>query len=324
MSATLVTGAAGFLGGEVVRALRQQGVEVVGTDNFDPFYPREVKLAHLASTGLEGDDFHELDILDTASLAALMQARGVDVLVHLAAKAGVRPSLADPAAYARVNVLGTASCIQAAEQAGVSRVVFASSSSVYGERARGPFREGDGDEGVDRPISPYAWTKRAGELALRTHTRLSGLRTMALRFFTAYGPWQRPDLAIHRFARQIWNGDEVTIYGDGSMARDFTYVADIVSGVVAARGWTGEVPPGTYEVLNLGCGEPVTVLETVDRLEEALGRPARRVFLDRPAGDVSVTHASIERAGEVLGYQPSTTFSRGVAEFAAWFQERAG
>ena len=230
----LVTGAAGFIGSHLVEALSRRGDEVIGIDNFDPFYPRAMKERNLAEMGrLPGFTFHEMDLLDVAALRSHLSPD--TVLVHLAAKAGVRPSLADPVGYARVNVTGTAAVAEAARAAGVSRILFGSSSSVYGDSTPVPFRE---DATAIDPVSPYAATKRAGELFLRAVAPIYGFRVASLRFFTVYGPRQRPDLAIHAFTRKMIEGKTLTLFGDGTQARDYTYCDDIVAGVIAALEWS--------------------------------------------------------------------------------------
>lgn len=318
MARVLVTGAAGFLGGELLAALPDAGHQGVGIDNYDPFYPRSFKAAHVAGLPPGCGPVHELDLLATDALEALLREARIEAVVHLAAKAGIRPSLRDPQGYYRTNVLGTVSLLEAAARAGVDRLVFASSSSVYGERTEGPFRELDGDAGADRPVSPYAATKRCGELALRCHAAAGGRRVAILRLFTVYGPWQRPDLAIHRFARQILAGEEVTVHGDGSMQRDFTFVADTVRGLLAALAWTLDGAGGACEIVNLGSGRPTTVLETVRTLEASLGKRARLRFAPRPPGDVTLTHADCTRARTLLGQAPATPLAEGLERFARW------
>ena len=235
MTRLLVTGAAGFIGSHLIEALLSQGDEVVGVDNFDAFYPRAMKERNLAEVGRRpGLSFWERDILDVAAVRERLTPD--TVIVHLAAKAGVRPSLADPVGYVRVNVTGTAAVLEAARQAGVSRIVFGSSSSVYGDSTPAPFRE---DAMAVAQVSPYAATKRAAELLLSSVAPIYGLRAASLRFFTVYGPRQRPDLAIHAFTRAMVEGRTLTVFGDGSQARDYTYCDDITAGVLAAIRWTG-------------------------------------------------------------------------------------
>jgi len=316
MTRIVLTGAAGFIGSHVAEALLARGDEVVGIDNFDPFYPRPVKERNLeAARAMGGFRFHELDILDTTPIRRLLTAD--TVVVHLAAKAGVRPSLRDPAGYLRVNVTGTQSLVDACRDAGVSRVVFGSSSSVYGDDTPAPFRE---DAPAVHPISPYAATKRAAELLLEALAPHAGLRIAALRFFTVYGPRQRPDLAIHSFVRRISDGESITLFGDGSEARDYTYIDDIVSGVVSAVDWTRTGPIG-LERFNLGGNETVALARLVAEISAALGIEPRIERAGRQPGDVRLTSADLTKSGRVLGYRPTVRFPEGIRRFVAWFQE---
>ena len=319
MTRVVVTGAAGFIGSHLIEALARRGDEVVGIDNFDPFYPRDLKERNLAEVGPRpGLSFREQDILDVEALAGLLTADSV--LVHLAAKAGVRPSLADPVGYARANVTGTAAVIEAARRAGVRRVVFGSSSSVYGDSTPVPFRE---DAVAVEPVSPYAATKRAGELFIRSVAPIFGLRVAALRFFTVYGPRQRPDLAIHAFARRMADGRAITLFGDGSQSRDYTYCDDIVAGVVAAVDWSADGPTGV-ETFNLGGNRTVRTGEMVDEIARALGVTPTIEWAPMQPGDVQRTAADLTKSGAVLGYAPRTPFPEGIRRFAAWFREAYG
>jgi UDP-glucuronate 4-epimerase len=313
----LVTGAAGFIGSTLAGRLLAEGREVVGFDSLDPFYAVDLKRRNLAA--LEGSSrfrFVKADLRDRDALAATCAATRFDGVVHLAALAGVRPSLERPAEYADVNVVGTARLLEACVGAGVERVVFASSSSVYGERADGEaFRETDP---VDRPISPYAATKRAGELLAHSFHHAHGLRIVCARIFTAYGPRQRPDLAVRAFAERIVRDEPIPVFGDGKSLRDFTYVDDLVDGLVRA------LDSGLgFEVLNLGAGRTVTVLEVVEVLEKALGRSATIRWLPRQTGDVSRTWADIGAARAKLGYAPRTSLEDGIARFVEWLEAEA-
>jgi UDP-glucuronate 4-epimerase len=315
----LVTGAAGFIGSHLVEALVRQGDEVIGIDNFDPYYPRAMKERNLAQAGsLPGFTFHELDLLDTGALQS--QLTPDTVVVHLAAKAGVRPSLADPVAYARVNVTGTASVAEAARRAGVTRILFGSSSSVYGDNTPAPFRE---DAAAVEPVSPYAATKRAGELLLRSVAPVYGLRVASLRFFTVYGPRQRPDLAIHAFARRMVAEETITLFGDGTQARDYTYCDDIIAGVLAALRWSVDAPVGV-EYFNLGGNRSVATGAMVDELARALGITPKIQWAPMQPGDVQQTAADLTKSGAVLGYAPHVPFAEGIRRFVAWFRERYG
>ena len=311
----LVTGAAGFIGSALVDRLLEERREVVGLDSFDSFYAEKEKHRNL-SAALRSGDFRLVrgDIRDSDLVERLFAEGRFDCVVHLAALAGVRPSLERPAEYADVNVNGTVAILQAAVRHSSPRIVFASSSSVYGEREEGPFRESDR---VDRPISPYAATKKAGELIAHTFHSAHGINVTCARLFTAYGPRQRPDLAIRRFGECMRRGEPIPIYGDGSAVRDYTYVDDIVDGLVRAA----DVDLG-YAILNLGSGGAITVLEMVAQLEATLGLEAKKVFHGRIVGDVSMTSADIAAARKELGYQPRVPFPQGVERFAAWLDDR--
>jgi UDP-glucuronate 4-epimerase len=311
----LVTGGAGAIGSFVVDTLLARGDRVAVLDSFHEFYPRAVKERNLARarahSGFAG--LYALDIRDAAGVARAFAEVAPEGVVHLAARAGVGPSLSDPVGYADVNLLGTAVVLNAAATARVERLVFASSSSVYGERPRGAFRE---DMETDRPISPYAATKRGGELLCHAAHASTGLPITCLRFFTVYGPRQRPDLSIHKFARCIAADEPIPLMGDGSAERDFTYVADTVDGVVRALDRARD-----FRIYNLGRGKPVTMNETIAALERALGRKARRQQLPPMPGNVPRTWASIERARAELGYEPKVDLDHGLAEFARWLRE---
>lgn len=308
----LVTGAAGFVGSTLVERLLDEGREVVGVDNFDPFYAEEQKRRNL-SRALDHAAFRleRADIRDAEAMAGIFAA-GFDGVAHLAALAGVRPSLERPSVYADVNVHGASVVLEAACRSGLPRVVFASSSSVYGERQGGPFRETDP---VERPVSPYAATKRAGELVAHSFHHAHGLPVSCLRIFTAYGPRQRPDLAIRKFAECMLRGQPVPVYGDGSSLRDFTYVDDLVDGLVRAL----DRDLG-FAILNLGAGRKVSVLEVIKQLEQSLGVPARIEWLPKQVGDVSRTWADIAAARAALGYAPAVPFPEGIERFVRWLE----
>lgn len=309
----LVTGAAGFIGSHLVDALLAAGWTVTGLDNFDPFYDPAIKernvAAHLAAPGyrLVRADLRDADTLDREL------PDGFDAIVHLAAKAGVRPSLADAAGYQNVNVGGTQHLLELARRRGVDRFVFGSSSSVYGINPDTPWREATE---TLRPISPYASTKVSGELMGHVYSYLYGMRFLALRFFSVYGPRQRPDLAIHAFARRMLAGQTIPVFGDGSSRRDYTYVLDVVGGIMAALQYEG----GRYEVINLGNDRTVTLLEMIRALERVLGVRAAIDRQPEQAGDLPQTWASIDKARALLGYEPATSFDDGLASFADWLQ----
>ena len=319
MTRILVTGAAGFIGSHLVEALVRQGDEVIGIDNFDPFYAREMKERNLAEARRHpGFSFYEVDLLDTNALRSHLTPD--TVIIHLAAKAGVRPSLADPVGYARANVTGTASVAEAARGAKVSRILFGSSSSVYGDSTPAPFRE---DAVAIEPVSPYAATKRAGELFLRSVAPTYGFRVASLRFFTVYGPRQRPDLAIHSFTRKMLAGETITLFGDGTQARDYTYCDDIVVGVLAALRWSADAPVGV-EDFNLGGNRSVPTGAMVEEISRTLGIKPVIQWAPMQPGDVQQTAADLTKSGAVLGYAPRTPFPEGIRRFVAWFRESHG
>jgi len=314
----LVTGAAGFIGSHVSEALLARGDQVVGFDNFDPFYGRDVKERNLEELRrTKGFSFVEGDIVRHS-----LPLDGVAVVVHLAARPGVRPSLEDPASYSETNVTGTVRVFEAVRRAGIRRVVFGSSSSVYGDATPAPFSE---DAVAAQPISPYAASKRAGELMAQAFAHLYGLQIACLRFFTVYGPRQRPDLAIHRFTDLISRSEPVRMHGDGSSERDYTYITDCVDGVLAAVEWTDRPRPrGIAEPINIGGGARVRL----DRLIEVIGRAVgRAVRIERHAdqpGDVRLTDADLRRAGRELGFRPKVGIEEGIRQFVRWYEATHG
>jgi len=315
----LVTGAAGFIGSHAAERLLAEGHEVVGLDNFDPFYERTLKEANLQTLRPQARFvFTETDIRDSASVDHLLVHRGpFDAILHLAAKAGVRPSIGDPLAYEQVNLAGTVNLLQAVVRANrATRFVFASSSSVYGNNPKVPFSETDR---VDHPISPYAATKKAGELICHAYHHIHGLPVFCLRFFTVYGPRQRPDLAISRFARLILQGKPIQVYGDGTSSRDYTYIDDIIAGTLSAL----ECCRG-YDIINLGSNRPVTLEETVATVAEACGRKPEVEHLPMQPGDVERTFADVEKAARLLDYNPRTLFSEGVRRQVKWLRSTCG
>ncbi|MBM4186457.1 MAG: NAD-dependent epimerase/dehydratase family protein [Gemmatimonadetes bacterium] len=313
MTRIVLTGAAGFIGSHLAEALVARGDEVIGIDNFDPFYPRAAKERNLTGL-LAGPRFRllEHDVRSVDQWAGVLTADSV--VVHLAAKAGVRPSIEDPQGYAEANVTATASVIEAMRRAGATRLVFGSSSSVYGNSTPTPFRE---DAPALDPISPYAATKRAAELLLVSLAPLAGLKVAALRYFTVFGPRQRPDLAIHLFARRMLAGERLSLYGDGSQARDYTFCSDIVAGTVAAVDWTAHAPVGV-ECFNLGGNRPVLLRDMVATLSRALAIEPTIEWLPMQPGDVETTYADLTKSAAVLGYHPRTSFDDGIARFAEW------
>lgn len=322
----LITGAAGFIGSHLARALLSAGVDVAGLDNFDAFYDRRHKESNLAETArVSGDEagrfsFLEGDIRDAAALGSFVAEHRPRLIVHIAALAGVRPSIADPARYASVNVDGLVSVLEAARAVDCRSVLFASSSSVYGNNRMVPFAE---EHDVSAPISPYAATKRAGELMCHTYSHLFDMAIGALRFFTVFGPAQRPDLAISKFMRLIAAGEPVPMFGDGTTSRDYTYVGDIVAGVLAAAGRVQEETAagrGFFRVWNLGGSEPVTLREMIDAIGDTVGRPAIIDPQPMQPGDVDRTWADLTRSRAELGFDPRTPFREGLAAQWAWMQ----
>jgi UDP-glucuronate 4-epimerase len=316
MRSILVTGGAGFIGSHLVDALLAAGNSVTVLDNFDHFYPREIKERNLDSARQHSQcRVVEQDLRDLDGMRQALGG-GFDVIVHLAAKAGVRPSIADPVTYQDVNVRGTQNLLELARVWGTPQFVFASSSSVYGVNPRVPWSE---DDHVLQPISPYASTKVSGELLGHVYSHLYGIRFVALRFFTVYGPRQRPDLAITKFARLMLDGQPIPVFGDGSTRRDYTFVGDTVSGIIGAINYTAS----SYEIINLGNNQTVTLQEMIAGLERALGVSARIEQLPEQPGDVPQTWATVDKARRLLGYEPRTSYSEGVARFAEWLRASA-
>jgi len=312
----LVTGAAGFIGSHVCEGLLVSGESVIGLDSFDDFYAREVKERNLdRARDFESFSLLRGDIRDPERLAEI--PAGVEAVIHLAAKAGVRPSIEKPEEYADVNVMGTQRLLDWAKQRAVRTFVFASSSSVYGNSTKTSFSESDP---VDSPISPYAATKRSGELLCRVSSHLDGLSVACLRFFTVYGPRQRPDLAIHKFARILSVGGKIPMFGDGT-SRDYTYIEDTVSGVLGALGWA-RTRDGHYEVFNLGNDRSVMLSEMISVLAEEMGVQPIISRLSEQPGDVTRTCADITRACDAFGYQPRTEFRAGIRKFLDWYERQ--
>ncbi len=313
MAHVLLTGGAGFIGSHLLDSLLADGASVTVVDNFDPFYPRSRKERNLeAHRGNARVRLVECDLRDMDGLRTEL-AGPYDAIVHLAAKAGVRPSIEDPVAYQEVNVRGTQNLLELAREREIRQFVFASSSSVYGVNPRVPWSE---EDHVLQPISPYASTKVSGELLGHVYSHLYGIRFVALRFFTVYGPRQRPDLAIHKFARLILEGKPIPVFGDGSTRRDYTYIDDIVSGIRAAIDYRKT----TYEVINLGNNQTLSLREMIEGLEAALGVSATRQQLPEQPGDVPQTWANVDKARTLLGYEPRTRYEEGVRRFVSWLR----
>jgi len=313
----LLTGGAGFIGSHLAEALLESGRRVVVVDDFNDYYDPARKRANLAGIiGRPGLEVVEADIRDRERMEELFARRRFSRVIHLAARAGVRPSLARPLLYQDVNIGGTLAILEAARKTGTEKIIFASSSSVYGDCPRLPLRE---DEPDLLPVSPYGLTKLAGEHICRVYHRQYGIRIAALRFFTVFGPRQRPDMAIHLFSRRILAGEEIPFYGDGSSRRDYTFIADIVAGIQAALEADLD-----FEVFNLGGGHSISLAGLIELLGDKLGRRPVLKRLPFQPGDVVATLADVTRARELLGYRPLTDLSRGLDVFIEWFRNREG
>jgi len=315
MAHVLVTGGAGFIGSHLCQRLLAGGHRVVALDNFDPFYDPVLKRDNVQEI-YKSDDrgifrFVEGDIRNRADLENVFREYSPDLVVHLAARAGVRPSIRDPLLYEDVNVRGTLQLLEQCRTHGVTRLIFGSSSSVYGTNPKIPFAETDP---LVSMISPYAVTKRSGELLCYTYHHLYGLNIYCLRFFTVYGPRQRPEMAIHKFARLIYQGDTVPLFGDGSSSRDYTYIDDIIDGILSAM----ERIRG-YDIFNLGGSRTVPLTILISLLEEALGKKAQIEFLPEQPGDVPITYAELSKAQQSLGYRPRVLIEDGIERFVQWF-----
>jgi UDP-glucuronate 4-epimerase len=309
----LITGGAGFIGSHLAERLLDDGRKVVVLDNFDEFYDPDIKHRNVAgSLRHEAYSLVEGDIRDPETLDALFASESIGTVVHLAARAGVRPSIADPVLYTSVNLDGTTQLLEACRQHGVGDFVFGSSSSVYGNNPKVPFAETDP---VDHPISPYAATKKAGEVICHSYHHLCGMRVACLRFFTVYGPRQRPEMAIHKFAGLLTAGDEIEQYGDGSSARDYTYVADIVDGIVRAMARSK-----SYHIWNLGGSKTIALTDLVHKIADRLGVAARVRQLASQPGDVDRTWADITLARRELDWRPGIDIDAGLDLFLDWFE----
>jgi UDP-glucuronate 4-epimerase len=317
MKRLLITGGAGFIGSHLVDRLLATGIEhVTVVDDFNDFYDPAIKRDNIREHLKDPRyNINEADIRDRAALEQVIKKNSFDCVVHLAARAGVRPSLSEPQLYAETNINGTLNLLELARENNIKQFVFGSSSSVYGINAKVPFSE---DDPIRQPISPYAATKGAGELLCHTYSHLYGLRCVCLRFFTVYGPRQRPDLAIHKFAKLISGGKPIPVFGDGTTRRDYTYVDDIIDGVMAAIHYD----KSNYEVINLGESRTVELNELISLLEKELDTNA---IIDRQPsqpGDVPQTFADMSRARELLGYNPKTQIEEGLRRFVEWFRMR--
>lgn len=313
----LITGAAGFIGSHLVDKLIGDS-QIINVDNFDDFYDESIKRANIKNH-LKHDNYklYEADITDIDALRKVFSENEITHIVHLAANAGVRPSLEQPLKYTKTNINGTVNLLEMAREFGIKQFVFGSSSSVYGSRTDGPFNE---DMKIDKPISPYASTKAAGEQICYTYSHLFGINISCLRFFTVYGPRQRPDLAIHKFSKLIYEGKPIHMFGDGTTKRDYTYVDDIIQGITAAMNYS-ETP---FEVFNLGESQTIQLKDLIALIEENVGRKAEIINSPLQPGDVPITYADVSKARKYLGYNPTTPVNAGLKLFAEWFLEYYG
>jgi len=307
----LVTGGAGFIGSNLCERLVKYDLKVICLDNFNDFYNPSIKRKNIRWL-LEQPNFEliEGDILYTNLLEMLFEKRSINKVIHLAARAGVRPSIKQPLLYEEVNIRGTINLLEAAKASGVEQFIFGSSSSVYGNNKKVPFSE---DDAVDNPISPYAATKRAGELLCYTYHKIYDINCIALRFFTVYGPRQRPEMAIHKFTRLIDSGKPIELFGDGSSSRDYTYISDIIDGIESCL----DKKPG-FEIINLGDSNPIKLIELVRLIEDALGKKADIKWTQHQQGDADTTYADITKAKNILNYSPRIKIEEGISEFVKW------
>ena len=310
----LVTGCAGFIGSHLCEALLKKGYGVIGIDNFDPFYARSIKLQNLFH--LQKNPrffFYESDIRSKESLDAIKE--DFTAVIHVAAKAGVRPSIEDPTGYCTTNIQGTLNIAEFARSRRVSKIVFASSSSVYGNNAKIPFSEQDL---AVEPISPYAFTKRSCELLLYNYFHLYHTSSICLRFFTVYGPRQRPDLAIHKFFKAIYNDTPIQVFGDGNTYRDYTFIDDIIYGIIASLEYIGSMDK-LYEIINLGNHQPVSLINLIRSIEQVIGKKAILQYTGMQPGDVEKTYADVTKAKNLLGFIPRTRLEDGLSAFNDWY-----
>lgn len=312
----IITGCAGFIGSHVVDKLLGMGKNVLGIDNFDPFYDQSIKMKNIDhNLDSENFTFYRADIREKARMEKIFNNNEIDTLIHLAARAGVRPSIQDPLLYQDVNIRGTMNLLEISREHGIKNFIFGSSSSVYGINEKIPFGE---DDPVDKAISPYAATKKACETFCYTYHHLYGIPITSLRFFTVYGPRQRPEMAIHKFTRSIDEGKVIEMYGDGKSRRDYTYISDIVDGIISAV----DKKPG-YEIINLGNSNVVELRYLIQLIEENLGKSALIKKMPDQPGDVPITYADISKAKRLLGYEPEVRIEQGIENFVNWYKDVA-
>ncbi len=311
----LVTGGAGFIGSHLCEKLINLGFKVICIDNFDDFYKPAIKENNISKI-IKDNNFkiYRVDICNLEQIDEIFSKNNIELVIHLAAKAGVRPSIKDPLLYEKVNVTGTVNLLECCKNHNISKLIFASSSSVYGGNKKIPFSE---DDNVDYPISPYAATKKAGELICHTYHSLYKISVLCFRFFTVYGPRQRPEMAIHKFTRQILNGERIEIYGNGSSSRDYTYIDDIISGVAGSLDKING-----FEVINLGNSNSVKLISLVGLIEDITGSKAKLKFVESQPGDVFMTYADIGKAKKMLKYSPETNIKEGLIKFIEWYKEK--
>lgn len=315
MKKILVTGCAGFIGSSLVDFLLTEGYNIIGIDNFDPFYPKEIKQRNLNNAlKYSSFAFYEMDICK--GLSSITEE--IDLVIHIAAKAGVRPSIENPLDYIETNIYGTQQVLNLMKDRNIKKLIFASSSSVYGNNKKTPFAESDP---VDNPISPYASTKKSAELLTHTYHYLYDIDVINLRFFTVYGPRQRNDLAIHKFVKAIINGDSIQLYGKGNTARDYTYITDIIEGIYKAMQFVIN-HSNVYLTLNLGNSTPVKLIDLVDIISQKLGTPHSVEYMPMQPGDVDITYADISKAKEIINYHPHVSLESGISNFIEWYQQQ--
>ncbi len=311
----LITGGAGFIGSHLSEKIIDLGHKVICVDNFNDYYDPAIKENNISGI-IDNDNYrlYRADILDKEAVREIFSTSGIDLVIHLAARAGVRPSLSKAALYEKVNVEGTINLLENCREHGIDKFIFASSSSVYGGNKKIPFSETDR---VDSPVSPYAATKKSGELICYTYHHLYNISVFAFRFFTVYGPRQRPEMAIHKFSRKILEDKPIEVYGDGTSSRDYTYIDDIINGITNSLGCING-----YEVINLGNSKPVGLLKLVGLIEETVGKKALINFEDAQPGDVFTTYADTQKARKLIDYNPETPIEKGIGHFIEWYKKK--